>query len=475
LPVAAILATMDRAGREGVSMANEKHVALLKQRVEVWNKWREENPDVPDLSDEVLDLNLSGVNLSDTILCNVELARADLSGADLSGADLRGANLYDADLSNAFLSGADLRGTILYDADLRDADLRDADLRGAYLSFADLRDADLRGADLNDAILFGANLSGTNLTKSKLDADLQRASLIDSCLDGANLTGAKLWKTQRAGWSIKGIICQSAFWDKEGEDLQEYEDGAFERIFAEKARIVLRYPGGMSPVDLAMLPLIVERLQVEHPDCALHIRSVQDDGNDAVVTITVDDRTGRQDDVFKKKLVQLQVRLECVTEERDYLRQRQERWFLEASSKIQDLVRLPTQEIHLHRPSGRVTIEGIAMNTGDTNINHGQAGVIGRDGHAHDMTFQQVQNQGALDLPRLAEELARLRAAMKQETAGTAEQDEAIGAVAAAGKAAGQGDDRTMLRHLKAAGTWTLGIAEKIGVAVAAEAIKRAM
>ena len=32
-------------------MANEEHVALLKQGVEVWNKWREENPDIkPDLT-----------------------------------------------------------------------------------------------------------------------------------------------------------------------------------------------------------------------------------------------------------------------------------------------------------------------------------------------------------------------------------------------------------------------------------------
>jgi hypothetical protein len=31
-------------------MANEKHVVLLKQGVEVWNKWRWGNPDVkPDL------------------------------------------------------------------------------------------------------------------------------------------------------------------------------------------------------------------------------------------------------------------------------------------------------------------------------------------------------------------------------------------------------------------------------------------
>jgi uncharacterized protein YjbI with pentapeptide repeats len=411
-------------------MANEEHVALLKQGVIVWNTWRGENPDI------VL---------------------------DLVDAKLSGANLRNAKLRNAKLVGADLRNTKLINADLSGANLRGASLRGALLDGANLASAFLVDANLTRADLSGADLH---------NADLQKAMLIDSRLDGANLTGAKLWETQRAGWSIKEVICRWAFWDKDGKEPTEYENGAFERIFAEKPRIVLRYPGGMSPVDLAMLPLIIERLQAEHPDCALHIRSVQDDGNGATVTITVDDRTGRQDDAFKKELVQLQVRLECAIEERDYLRQRQERWFLEASSKIQDLVRLPTQEIHLHRPSGRVTIEGINM--GDT-YNTGQAGAVGPNAHAHDMTFQQVQNQGALDLPRLAEELARLRAAMKQETEGTAEQDEAIGEVAKAEKAAGQGDDRTMLQHLKAAGKWTLGIAEKIGVAVAAEAIKRAM
>ena len=63
---------------------------------------------------------------------------------------------------------------------------------------------------------------------------------------------------------------------------------------------------------------------------------------------------------------------------------------------------------------------------------------------------------------------------MKQENEGTDEQDEAIGAVVAAQKAAAKGDGQTVLQHLKAAGKWTLGVAEKIGVAVAMEAIKRA-
>jgi hypothetical protein len=49
--------------------------------------------------------------------------------------------------------------------------------------------------------------------------------------------------------------------------------------------------------------------------------------------------------------------------------------------------------------------------------------------HAYDMTFQQVWNQSSIDLPRLAEELAKLHAAMKRESEGTREQDKAIVAV----------------------------------------------
>jgi hypothetical protein len=163
---------------------------------------------------------------------------------------------------------------------------------------------------------------------------------------------------------------------------------------------VLRYPGGMSPVDLAMLPLIVERLQAEHPDCALHIRSVQDDGSGAVVTITVEDLAGRKDDAFKIELAHLQTELRCVVGERDYLRQLLGPVFSEAASIIRERLRLPTQTINLHGQSGPVMIEGINM--GDT-YNTGQAGAVGPKAHAHDMTFQQVQNQAALDLPRLAE------------------------------------------------------------------------
>src|SRR6266852_1453788 len=65
----------------GASMANDEHVAMLKQGVAAWNAWRDENRNV-------LHPNLYGADLHEA-----DLPRANLNGADLNGADLTGANL----------------------------------------------------------------------------------------------------------------------------------------------------------------------------------------------------------------------------------------------------------------------------------------------------------------------------------------------------------------------------------------------
>jgi len=60
-----------RSGSQRRHMANEKHVALLKQGVDVWNKWRKANPDImPDLR---------GANLSGAVLYDANLPRAILN------------------------------------------------------------------------------------------------------------------------------------------------------------------------------------------------------------------------------------------------------------------------------------------------------------------------------------------------------------------------------------------------------------
>lgn len=96
-------------------MANEEHVAILRKGVEVWNKWREDNPKVrPDLSKaDLREADLREANLSIAIL-----SRANLRNADLSEASLIGAYLYRTSLLRAMLTTAHLGSTTLANVQL---------------------------------------------------------------------------------------------------------------------------------------------------------------------------------------------------------------------------------------------------------------------------------------------------------------------------------------------------------------------
>jgi uncharacterized protein YjbI with pentapeptide repeats len=139
-------------------MANPEHLAILKQGVEVWNKWRDENQYVRP--------NLSGTDLS-----KADLSGANLGGAFLLQANLNGANLGGAFLVEAFLLDAKLSGAFLFDATLFDANLFDADLRWADLSGANLAMSQVIGTNFYNATLTGACIkdwyinSETNLEK----------------------------------------------------------------------------------------------------------------------------------------------------------------------------------------------------------------------------------------------------------------------------------------------------------------------
>lgn len=76
------------------------------------------------------------------------------------------------------------------------------------------------------------------------------------------------------------------------------------------------------------------------------------------------------------------------------------------------------------------------------------------------------------DLSQLAEELIRLRGAMKLESQASPEEDIAVAAVAAAEIAAQRGDKLGILQHLKEAGKWAFKVATEIGVSVAASVIE---
>jgi uncharacterized protein YjbI with pentapeptide repeats len=143
-------------------MANEEHLARLKQGVEAWNAWRgatyeEAQTRLKRLKQRVKSPDQwrkKNPHLWPD-LCEADLRRTDLCGADLSRADLRGANLREADLEEAHLHLANLERADLYCVNLGSANLWEANL-----DRANLRETDLRGADFHRAFIgrtiFGA-------------------------------------------------------------------------------------------------------------------------------------------------------------------------------------------------------------------------------------------------------------------------------------------------------------------------------
>jgi uncharacterized protein YjbI with pentapeptide repeats len=129
-------------------MANPEHVAILKQGVEVWNEWREDNPEImPDLTEAILsNEDLKNVNLSHAKLRGSSLRGANVSCAILKQTNLRGVNFTDVNLTNSDMKGADLSGAIFIGTELKNADISGCRVYG--ISAWDLKTENLKQDNL---------------------------------------------------------------------------------------------------------------------------------------------------------------------------------------------------------------------------------------------------------------------------------------------------------------------------------------
>ena len=92
-------------------MPQDEHVAVLARGAAVWNAWRAEHDEAPDLSRAALrGLDLTGFDLSRADLRGADLRGTKLCGTDLSGARLESANFFKAELDGADFAGAHLDG-----------------------------------------------------------------------------------------------------------------------------------------------------------------------------------------------------------------------------------------------------------------------------------------------------------------------------------------------------------------------------
>lgn len=98
----------------------------------------------------------------------------------------------------------------------------------------------------------------------------------------------------------------------------------------------------------------------------------------------------------------------------------------------------------------------------------GQAAAVGPGAKARDINFNQIWQEAApqIDLGQLARELALLQAVLKKEAA-EPEHYRALAEIGEAESAAKAGQGPKAIEHLKKAGKWVFGVAEKIGIGVA--------
>jgi len=116
------------------------------------------------------------------------------------------------------------------------------------------------------------------------------------------------------------------------------------------------------------------------------------------------------------------------------------------------------------------------LNMGDQNINHGQAGSIGRQsqGVIHNYDRVWAEMKPTTDLAVLAAELEQLRQTLRQK-AQTVDEDKAVASVGEAASEARNGNGPAVLQKLASAGAWVLGVAKEIGVKIATEALSKSL
>jgi uncharacterized protein YjbI with pentapeptide repeats len=368
-------------------MANEEHLEILLQGVEVWNQWRIDNPNIrPNLRGAYLKrANLHKGNFSEVILHEADLTWADLGSANLQGAILSEsylseANLFRANLQEANLIEATLCGTCLIDANLTRANFSYANLVGATLY-----DAKFPGVKFVRAQLMGQDLSDADLSNANFqNAYLMRAQLINAKLDGAILSGAGLWETQRARWSIKNVICESAYWDEYAETKTFYQRGDFERLFSEENKIKLFYKDGANLLEIAALPSIIKNLEEKHPGCKLSFQSIEESSGGAIATLVLEESNDIADEEVEAIRALVQADAERNIEALRHALNSKDKDIAELQIEVNTLDRIIDKFIK--ETTGKTAL-------GDTYNISGPVGNAGRGALAHDNTLNQIVNE----------------------------------------------------------------------------------
>jgi hypothetical protein len=189
-------------------MADHKQIGILMAGVELWNKWRDENPQIqPDLTKANLRFAvLDGANLHMAHLAEADLTHAFLHEANLCGADLTRATLIGTNFCRAHLCGAKLGGADLHRANLDRADLTAADLSDANLERTLLVRTRVSEATFTRCRVYGASAWDLDLTDVKDQSSLRITRVDEPGITVENLEVAQFVYLMLHNQKIRDVI-----------------------------------------------------------------------------------------------------------------------------------------------------------------------------------------------------------------------------------------------------------------------------
>lgn len=171
-------------------MANPEHVEILKQGVDVWNRWRKKDSKTkPNLNQDKLNkLELKGYNFLEAEMNKAQIIGCDFESCDFYGASLIGSTIKSSNFKGAGFSFANLTRTNFKEVDMSYSNLRNAIAIKSQFNNVCFENAELNGIDLSKAKIHG--------NSSLYHADLSEAILINATLNKVTLDYAKLVNAQ---------------------------------------------------------------------------------------------------------------------------------------------------------------------------------------------------------------------------------------------------------------------------------------
>ena len=160
-----------------MKMANSKHQRILQEGVEVWNKWRESNPNIrPDLSD----LDLAGTNLSDANLTDTKFSKTIFKKARLDRVNFSRSLFVNTDFGGASITFSRFVRNILHSVSFHDASLSHSTFFRGRWHRVKLHQADLYGSTFRDCKMDQVDFGNADLSSTVFaNVDLSKSIGLD--------------------------------------------------------------------------------------------------------------------------------------------------------------------------------------------------------------------------------------------------------------------------------------------------------